>query len=364
MDTPMVFQSHILKFRINDQKKLNPYLLFLAFNCDLVQRQIRSIQFTADIIDTIGNRYREIVLPIPKDASKKRKLISAITKALETRMKFKAAVKQMPVLIENVLARNSTAALDDFFKSSIDTIIKNLVQDTVTLEYGAFSSFLLSSDKIQNGIFLPKYYDPAISKALRKLSKTCRLYSIQKLIDMNVIELASGDEIGKMAYGTGDIPFVRTSDFSNWEIKFDAKQGVSEEIYQEYADSEDVRSLDILLVRDGSYLIGSTCMITEADTKMLYCGGLIKIRVKDVRMVDPYCLLGLLNSYIVKRQIRTKQFTRDVIDTLGQRFREVVIPIPNDDHIKMAISKTVHAIINNRIEARDSIQKISKALVQ
>ena len=103
-------------------------------------------------------------------------------------------------------------------------------------------------------------------------------------------------------------------------------------------------------------------MITEADTKMLYCGGLIKIRVLNTDVIDQYCLLGLLNSYIVKRQIRTKQFTRDVIDTIGQRFKEVVIPIPRDSEIKDSISRMVKAIVHNRIEAREAITTLSKKL--
>ena len=105
-------------------------------------------------------------------------------------------------------------------------------------------------------------------------------------------------------------------------------------------------------------------MITESDTKMLYCGGLIKIRVLDKTIIDPYCLLGLLNSYIVKRQIRTKQFTRDVIDTLGQRLKEVFIPIPKDENIKAEISRRVQAIIHNRVEARDTILMLSQELGQ
>lgn len=50
------------------------------------------------------------------------------------------------------------------------------------------------------------------------------------------------------------ILIVRISDFSNWEIKADVKQGVSEEIYQHYAECEDVQIGDILLVRDGTYI--------------------------------------------------------------------------------------------------------------
>lgn len=108
--------------------------------------------------------------------------------------------------------------------------------------------------------------------------------------------------------------------------------------------------------------MGTSCMITEADTKMLYCGGLIKIRVLKPDIIDSYGLLGLLNSYIVKRQIRTKQFTRDVIDTIGQRFKEVIIPIPENRKVKQEISSTIKAIINNRIDARDTIQQLSKEI--
>lgn len=94
-----------------------------------------------------------------------------------------------------------------------------------------------------------------------------------------------------MAYGTGNIPFVRTSDFSNWEIKADAKQGISEEIYEQYADKEDVQAGDILIVRDGTYLVGTSCIITSSDTKILYCGGLIKIRTKiESLLMSIYCL--------------------------------------------------------------------------
>ena len=39
-----------------------------------------------------------------------------------------------------------------------------------------------------------------------------------------ILSADTGVEIGKMAYGTGDIPFVRTSDLAQWEIKRDPKQ--------------------------------------------------------------------------------------------------------------------------------------------
>lgn len=364
LDIPMVFQSHILKFRVVDKEFIDPLILFLCMNCSLVQRQIKNMQFTADIIDTLGNRYREIILPIPKDVGAKRELSKKMQESLDTRVKYKAAIKQMPLLIEKVLETNSFQAITDFFSKSMDEIIDLLVQDTTTLEFGSFAAYKMKSSDIVNSIYLPKYYDPSIAEMLKGLEQSCALYRVQDLIDDGVIALSTGDEIGKMAYGTGDIPFVRTSDFSNWEIKSDAKQGVSEEIYQQYAEKEDVQAGDILIVRDGTYLVGTSCLITEYDTKMLYCGGLIKIRVLKEEVLDEYLLLGLLNSYIVKRQIRTKQFTRDVIDTLGQRLKEVVIPIPSSSDLRAAISAEIKTIVNNRIEARDTILMLANKIAE
>ncbi len=117
LDIPMVFQSHILKFRVADSTVIDPYLLFLSFNCSLVQRQIKNMQFTADIIDTLGNRYRELILPIPKDQALKAELIASMRSALETRMKYKAAVKQMPLLIEKVLEANAVTLSTNFLMS-------------------------------------------------------------------------------------------------------------------------------------------------------------------------------------------------------------------------------------------------------
>jgi restriction endonuclease S subunit len=363
LDLPMVFQSHILKIRVLKKSIIDPFLLFLSFNCSLVQRQIRNMQFTADIIDTLGSRYRELVIPIPRDNEVRTMLHSEIVTAVERRIKLKAAIKQMPLLIEQVLEKDSISPIDEYLQKPVEEILEEMVQDTTTLEAGAFSTFMINSNEIKNQIFLPKYYDPSIRNTLAKLSANCDICAIQDLVDNGALELSTGDEIGKMAYGTGEIPFVRTSDFSNWEIKTDVKQGVSEDIYQQYAERENVEAKDILLVRDGTYLIGTSCMITDADTKMLFCGGLIKIRATAAAIFDPYLLLALLNSYIVKRQIRTKQFTRDVIDTLGQRLKEVYLPIPKNETLRKDISDHMKEIVEDRIVARDRFQTLSEKII-
>ena len=177
-------------------------------------------------------------------------------------------------------------------------------------------------------------------------------------MDDGILSISTGDEIGKMAYGTGEIPFIRTSDFSNWELKYDPKQGISQEIFEEYQSKQDVQEGDIFLVRDGTYLVGSNCIVSKMDSKILYCGGIYKIRINEKSYLSEWLLLGLLNSYFVKKQIRNKQFTRDVIDTLGKRFMEVIIPIPKDQNLKNDLSNKIRNVFLQRINSRDGIKSI------
>ena len=363
LDRKILYQSHILKIRVNDKEVIDPYLLFLALNSDIVQRQIRNVQFTADTIDTIGNRYLEFIIPIPKDEKKKVDLAKQIQLLLDERERGRAFIKQSPVLMEEVLSKNTIEPIKTFFAKEWDNILSKLKQETVTAEFGHFETFWQPSRNIQERIYLPKYYDPEITEELNILKKTCSCVSIGELTDRGVLQCSTGDEIGKMAYGTGTIPFIRTSDFSNWEIKHDPKQGISQEIYERYAESQDIKEGDILLVRDGTYLVGTSCIITENDSQILYCGGLYKIRVLDHAVISPWLLLGLLNSYIVKRQIRTKQFTRDVIDTIGKRLAEVFLPIPKSRVVQEQISDKIKKVVLSRIDARRSISLLAHDLV-
>ncbi|MBP7479945.1 MAG: hypothetical protein KA785_05800 [Spirochaetaceae bacterium] len=358
LDEKILFQSHILKISFNKNDILDAYLFFAIINTDIFQEQVRSVQFTADTIDTIGNRFLELVLPIPKDKEKVKRISKKIKQYLDNRDKGKAFIKQAPLIIEEILETNSVSPATSFLDKASGELLTILNQETVSGEFSGFETFLISSKDIQNRILLPKFYDPEIQKELSTLRKKCNCVTIESLVSDKVLQITTGDEIGKMAYGTGNIPFVRTSDFSNWELKYDPKQGVSSEIFDEYEKKQDVKAGDILLVRDGTYLVGSSSMVSEKDGRLLYCGGLYKIRVLKKNIISEWLLLALLNSYFVRKQMRNKQFTRDVIDTLGKRFFEIVIPIPKDETLRDELSKIVKKVFNERISSREKIKEV------
>jgi len=112
-------------------------------------------------------------------------------------------------------------------------------------------------------ILLPRYYDPSTDDMLKAMSGSCACVTVGALAEAGRIELEAGDEVGKLAYGSGTIPFVRTSDLGNWELKHDPKQLVSDAVYDAYARKQSARAEDILVVRDGTYLVGTSSIVHE-----------------------------------------------------------------------------------------------------
>jgi type I restriction enzyme M protein len=222
--------------------------------------------------------------------------------------------------------------------------------------------FRLAASNLKNRIFVPKYYDPDLEREIAQLTKTHDMQSLGELQRKRIISVDTGIEIGKMAYGTGTIPFIRTSDLSNWEIKADFKHGVSAEIHEELKHKVDVNAGDILLVRDGTYLIGTSAIVTEADLPMLFQSHIYRVRVLKAKALSPWLLFACLNTPIVKRQIKAKQFTQDIIDTLGKRFTEILIPIPRDAKIAAKVAQETQHVIESRVTLRNRAKAIALEL--
>ena len=82
-------------------------------------------------------------------------------------------------------------------------------------------------------------------------------------------------------------------------------------------------------------------------------------RVEKPKALDPYLLLALLNSPIVRRQMRAKQFTRDIIDTLGKRVFEIALPVPKDEPVRKKIAEATRDTVEKRATLREKASQIA-----
>jgi len=246
--------------------------------------------------------------------------------------------------------------------NDLPLILENYLKGTNRKKSEAYYGYYLNQSKINDFILAPRYYNPEPMNDINILKETHDLISIESLIEKGIIKINTGDEVGKLSYGTGNIPFVRTSDISNWEVKIDPKHGLSEEIYKAYSKKQDVKEGDILMVKDGTYLIGTCAYISKYDERMVYQSHLYKIRIIDKTFISPYILLAALSSRPVLKQIQAKRFTQDIIDSLGKRINELILPIPKNKKKRNEIDDMVNKSINDRIISRELARK-AKAII-
>jgi hypothetical protein len=329
-DGDIVLQDHVFRLRVAPATGVDVHLLLAALSSGFVKRQVRSRQFSADIIDKIGERHLGIRVPIPRRQSDRDICVKRVKSILDQQTSIRSEMR--------------VATQSDM----------KMVKERSATRLG----FGVQFSSLRNRIVLPKYYDPALEADIQSAASSEPWTSIRELVEAGQIAVDSGVEVGKLAYGTGSIPFIRTSDLVDWEIKLDVRHGVSQQIFDEFALNGSVKDGDVLLVRDGTYLVGTSAIVDAESTPALFCGGLLRIRV--VSGMNRFALLAVLNLPLVRRQLRARQFSRDVIDTLGKRFLEVRIPEPSG-RTAAKVGSAVERIFARKSQVRRQIQGVCAA---
>ena len=226
-----------------------------------------------------------------------------------------------------------------------------------------WNGFVVSASRIDGNMLIPKYYDNSIQDAISRLEATNDFISIGNLVQDGVLDWSTGCEVGKMAYGTGTIPFIRSTDLSNLEIRHDPKHAVSPETWERFRGSADLRQHDVLFVRDGTYLIGHTAIVMEPDLPSLFAGGLYRFRITDADRLDPFLWLAALQTDIVRHQIQARRFTRDIIDTIGKRIFDVKVPLPTSREAREQVAARTRVAIEQRAHLRKMVTVFSNVVV-
>jgi len=175
---------------------------------------------------------------------------------------------------------------------------------------------------------VPRYYiKGSVAPDEKAIVAGAEVVTLRQMKDSGLLAVRKGHEVGSHAYGTGDIPFVRTSDVNNFELSGDPTKSVSDEIYEQYAPQQKLRPGDVLMVVDGRYRIGATALLTESNHRCIVQSHFRIISLADHAPIDAYELMFALNLPSVKMRIRNLVFVQSTLGTLGNRLLELEIPL-------------------------------------
>lgn len=177
---------------------------------------------------------------------------------------------------------------------------------------------------------VPRYYDQRLSDEVARDAErlSSPVTTLGELSRAGLVSIRKGHEVGSDAYGSGDIPFVRTSDIHNFEVSYDPTNCVSEEIFERYRLQQKLKAGDILMVVDGRYKIGRCAILHEWTTRCVVQSHLRIISVSTRANFSPDALLYGLSLPSVQREIRRLVFIQSTLGGLGARISEIRLPDP------------------------------------
>lgn len=215
-------------------------------------------------------------------------------------------------------------------------------------------------------IFVPRYYWENSEKEISKIAEkqNLKLVSMQDLIDEKVISFFDGHGSPPAeCKGRGDIPYIRVKDIVNWEVYKDPTSKIPENIYTEMKKADKtLRETDVLYVRRGSYRIGSVAMVSPYDVDVLLTREILVLRVANDNKhgLTPHYLLYLLSHRLVTMQSFNKVLIETTLPNIADRWKELKLPMFQDDEQKLRITKKVESAIGEKWKAIQQIQEIIK----
>jgi len=177
---------------------------------------------------------------------------------------------------------------------------------------------------------VPRFYSVGAMKAVIATAQEWKgnVTTIDDLIKDGHLYIRKGHEVGAEEYGTGPVPFVRTSDIHNWEIALSPTNGVSEHIYAKYKRAQNLKPYDVLLVVDGRYKIGRTAILQLDWCKCVVQSHFRIITARPGSPINGWELLYILNLPSVLEEIRNLVFIQSTLGSVGRRLGQLKLPVP------------------------------------
>ena len=217
---------------------------------------------------------------------------------------------------------------------------------------------------VESGHWIPKYYRQRRSMAT--LPDGREWHRLGDIVNSEGIGAWDGHgSPTSTEKGSGDIPYIRVNDIVNWEMYRNPTSGVDASAYNRLAGRKaKPQAGDVIFVRRGSYRIGTVAMASPLDSDVLLTRELLTLRVAEDNAlgITPFYLLALLSSDLVQSQIDGLVFIDTTLPNIGDRWKDILLPIHTDERDIQKISEQVESAVRRKWESQAMINDLSRDL--
>lgn len=225
-------------------------------------------------------------------------------------------------------------------------------------------TFLANADAVSDHCWVPRYHRGLVFPPV--VPPDCAGAPLGALVDDGTISAFDGHGSPRASQkGLGPVPYIRVADIVNWELYHNPVARVPEsERRRLKAERRPPEVDDVLLVRRGSYRIGTVAIVGPRDLEAVLTSELLTLRVNEPnsRGITAHYLLAMLATATVQEQIPPKVCVDTTLPNLGDRWRSIVVPIHLDPEERNAVARAAEAIVEQKREAWAQTERLGQQI--
>lgn len=205
-------------------------------------------------------------------------------------------------------------------------------------------------------------------EALEKFAKgnQCDLKSVGELMDEGELLVTEGHgSPNSHFYGHGLTPYVKVVDIKNWRVIENPNYAIPEEIAAKFRNARPLEPFDLVTPTRASKNIGLFGVIMPWQTGVVLTREIEVWRcAKNAEHIDPWLLLALVSLRVVHDQFNFLVLMQTNREDLGERFRELLLPIPRSSEKCEEWSRPIREFFDATVRARRSYDNLGSQLDQ
>lgn len=265
-----------------------------------------------------------------------------------------------------VIDKNSDEMIDEVDDSLLDDMkaLSNarLSKKTPNFEITKTLRFIPSAE-IQPTCLVPIYYDKAITeKFLDELNKEFydefTYMSLGELKSAELIKIRGGHGSPSQEQRVGKVPYIKVSDLRAGFVNINPTNRIPKSIAKKFwkGEASGLQAFDLICPSRTSKNIGDFCVLMPGQEQVVMTKEMIVIRATETAAFDQFYLQWAMSLEIVREQWKRVIFMQTNREDVGNRYLEILIPVPKDIDTARKCSKMFRDYYESVSKSRITLQ--------
>lgn len=268
----------------------------------------------------------------------------------------------------------NTGEIDDEMSEAVEYITKNISppKGKERLFFHVWQSDLIKHRTLSTQYLLTEYRRSEIEQLAQSMDAD--LVSLGQLVEEGSIAVSYGHgSPSPRHHGVGTVPYIKVIHLKNWRINADPNYFVPQNIAEEFwgfnhkqPKDQRIQAWDLLTPTRASKNIGHFSVVMPWQTNLVLTKEIMVLRVlaSNTRGVTPFLLQGLFSLKQVVDQYDSLVLMQTNREDLGNRWKEVLIPIPRAEETSGRIANAIKNYFVAIVDAQIKVNGIRDALGQ